>query len=125
LGLTLRGVFFKGRVEGEELAEAYRMADAFILTSRFENQPVVLLEALACGLPVISTNVGGISEVIHEGNGILIVPDDEQVITEALEQMVAKFDTFNREAIRNEAVERYSFEAVSKAYSEVYKQLPG
>lgn len=125
LGLTLRGVFFKGRIEGQELAEAYRMADAFILTSRFENQPVVLLEALACGLPVISTNVGGISEVIHEGNGILIVPDDEQVITDALEKMVAKYDTFNRAAIRKEAVERYSFEAVSKAYSEVYKQLPG
>jgi len=50
-----------------ELAEFYRASDAFLLTSNYEGMPICVLEALACGLPVVSTDVGGVNEVVKNG----------------------------------------------------------
>ena len=53
-----------------------RAADVFVLSSEFENLPVVLLEALACGLPVVATDVGGVREIVDESVGALVPPRD-------------------------------------------------
>jgi len=47
-----------------ELAEFYRASDTFLLTSNYEGMPICVLEALACGLPVVSTDVGGVNGVV-------------------------------------------------------------
>ena len=55
---------FTGLLEGQKLADELASGDFLVMSSNYENMPVVILEALASGLPVVSTNVGGIKEMI-------------------------------------------------------------
>ena len=68
-------VSFTGLMEGQKLADELSSGDFLVLSSNYENMPVVILEALASGLPVVSTNVGGIKEMIDESKGILVELD--------------------------------------------------
>jgi glycosyltransferase involved in cell wall biosynthesis len=87
LGLNAPDLVFKGSLE--DLAPSYREADICVLTSDHEGTPNVLLEAMACGLPVVATNVGGVSKIIAEGeNGLLVEPADEPGLFSALVRLI-------------------------------------
>lgn len=60
-------IFYKGLVKYEELASIYKSADGFIFASSCENQPIILLEAMSAGLPIISSNMGPMPEVLGDG----------------------------------------------------------
>ena len=82
---------FTGLLEGSELVNVYKQCDFTILFSNYENIPVVISESLACGKPVISTNVGGIAEHIDESNGILISRGDESGLFNSIDYMEKSF----------------------------------
>ncbi|MFV0457795.1 MAG: glycosyltransferase family 4 protein [Actinomycetales bacterium] len=87
LGIT-DSVTFWGALHGEALVERYRAA-TLVHPSRFDSFPTVLVEALACGRPVISTTVGGIGELITDGvHGRLVPPDDIPALTAAMAEVV-------------------------------------
>ncbi|WP_162820418.1 glycosyltransferase [Microvirga calopogonii] len=65
-------------------------ADVFVLSSLWEGLPMVLLEAVAAGLPVIATDVGDVSTVIRDGAGILVPPADEEQLAHALSEVASK-----------------------------------
>ncbi len=72
------------------LAEAYADADVFALSSRWEGLPYVLLEAMAHGLPVVSTAVDGVPEAVTDGGtGVLVPPGDTDAFGRALESLLA------------------------------------
>ena len=73
LGLQRR-VTFAGHVRHDQLPPFYRTADLFALGSEFDNSPNVVLEAMACGLAVVATDVGGVSEYVAAGQGGELVP---------------------------------------------------
>jgi glycosyltransferase involved in cell wall biosynthesis len=87
-------VTFLGYFPHEEMADLYNMADVMVLPSETEGVPMVILEALACGTPVIATNVGGIPDIIFNGvNGIIL--DDispARIATAITNLLYAKFD---------------------------------
>ncbi len=68
----LQNITFHGTLAGDELLRAYEQADVFVLPSDKEGMPLVLLEAMAAGLPVIGSDVQGIREHLAGGNGILV-----------------------------------------------------
>ncbi len=77
LGLA-RQVMFVGYLDRNgSLEDGYRAGDAFVFASRTETQGLVLLEAMALGVPVVSTAVMGTREVLHQGEGCLIAAEDE------------------------------------------------
>ena len=75
-------IIFLGRVSRLKLIETYQNATLQIVPSHYEGLPTVMLEGMACGLPVVATNVGGNSEVIvHGQNGFLVPPREPQIIS--------------------------------------------
>jgi glycosyltransferase involved in cell wall biosynthesis len=71
------------------MAPIYQEADVCVLTSEFEGTPNVLLEAMACGLPVVASRVGGVPDIVVEGeSGYLVDPGDADALTAALAEVV-------------------------------------
>jgi glycosyltransferase involved in cell wall biosynthesis len=117
---------FTGAITYHEVAELMKVSDCLLLFSRYENLPCVILEAFCCGLPVVATNVGGIPEIIHKGNGILVNDGDEDGLYQALESLISKSTGFNHQEIAVNAVNIYNYDAIGKAFFHIYKEFfPG
>jgi glycosyltransferase involved in cell wall biosynthesis len=116
-------IFFHYRPMGDELVKLFHSADALVLNSAYENLPVVLLEALSCGIPVISSNVGGIKEYINESNGILFDDISGTGLFLSILEFAKKKDHFKKEEIRKFAVEHFGKEEISKKFDSVYKSV--
>ena len=83
-------IVFLGRVSRERLIKTYQNAAVHVVPSHYEGLPTVMLEGMACGLPVVATDVGGSSEVIvHGKNGFLIPPRDPRRMSEVVLKLLA------------------------------------
>ena len=88
-----------------------------------ENSPCVIGEALCCGLPVITTNVGGIPELLDEKNGVKVEPKNDLGLANAMEQMIISYASFKRERIAEDAKSRYSYPTIGKEIDQVYNSV--
>ena len=116
-------VIFHGKKTSAEVAEAYQKADFFVLFSNFENLPCVIVEAFASGVPVLSTAVGGIAEIVSPERGILIPQGDENALLHGMSQMLDHSSEYNREAIRQYAINTFSNEIIGNQIFETYKKV--
>lgn len=83
-------VIFVGEVEHGEIHHYYASCDIFCLPSEHEGFPVVNIEAMACGLPVVSTTIPAVKEQIEQGvDGLLVDPGDTEALVEAIERLVS------------------------------------
>ena len=80
---------FTGGVSDEELRALYNIADIFVYPTMGDTLPLVVLEAMACGLPVVSTTVGGIPFAVRPEAGFLVPPGDVKAVSEAVNVMLA------------------------------------
>ena len=100
--------------------------DAFVLCSNTEGLPLVIPEAMATGLPVVSTNVGGIPTVIDEGQtGFLIAVGDEEALRDRMARLRADPETSRAcgSRARSAAVNRFSAERMQRDYLELYQRV--
>ena len=120
--LDLRHVRFHGRADGEELRRLYREADVFVLPSEREGMPLVLLEALAMGLPVVGTDIPGTRDVVQDGrHGRLVPPGDPAALRQALLDVTAGPATYAALAAgARERAARYTWTAVGDRFEELY-----
>ncbi len=125
LGLAERAVTFHGIRPKAEVGERMRGADLLVLSSRFENNPCVLLEALCCGLPVVATRVGGVPEIVDAAAGEIAEPGDVEAFAAALGRALDRLPCFDREQIARTAAGRYGHDAVGAALAEVYAGRAG
>jgi len=123
IGIPEQMIDFKGVVPYSEVANIMRMHDVLLMFSNFENLPCVISEALVCGLPVVSSNVGGISEMINQNNGILVEKQNEQELADAMIQMIEKYDDYDKKQIAEAAKKQYSYEVVGKQYYDLYQEV--
>lgn len=103
----------------------YRAADLFVCTSRFESFPRVILEAMAAGLPILTTPVYGIAEqVVENVNAFFYQPDDTTRLAQKLEQLIADTDLRQRFAIHSGYVldTLMDYETMVKAYGQVFRE---
>jgi glycosyltransferase involved in cell wall biosynthesis len=114
-------VYFKGLLSPMAVAQHMRQADVFVLFSNYEGLPCVILEALAAGLPVIATETGGIHEWITPETGILIEVGDENALLAAMQTMMTEHLNYDKTILRQQIVDKASYQAVGKAIVDVYK----
>lgn len=113
-----------GFVSDEELPFYYNASDFFVLPSKSgEGLPLVLLEAMACGLPVIATDVGGSSEVIDERYGKLVPPNSPALIAEAVLEFSRQNWDSRRKALRLMMENKYSWDRNVERLVEIYEEL--
>ena len=116
-------VIFHGKKTSAEVALAYQNADFFVLFSNFENLPCVIVEAFASGIPVLSTAVGGIAEILSSERGILIPQGDEDALLQGMNILLDHSLEYNREAIRQYAISTFSNEIIGRQIFETYKEV--
>ena len=124
----VEGVEVMGRVSRGEMPEAYRRGDIFVLPTLSDNTPVTLMEAMASGLPSVSTLVGGIPEMVEDGvTGRLVPPGDVAALEAALEDMVADPEARRRmgRAARTAAESRFSLDRMTSELEGVYGAAAG
>ena len=116
-------VIFHGKKTSQEVAQAYQNADFFVLFSNFENLPCVIVEAFASGVPVLSTAVGGIAEILSPERGILIPQGDEDALLQGMIQMLDHSSEYNRQAIRDYAIKTFAARNIGQQIFEEYKKV--
>jgi glycosyltransferase involved in cell wall biosynthesis len=119
-------VTFAGYVPQDQLAPYYRAADVFALASAFDNSPNVVLEAMACGLPIVATDVGGVAELVVADRGGSLVPRaDAAAMADSLARWLLDPDRRRgaRAVNRQMVIERHSWRASAERLLEVYRDV--
>ncbi len=110
----------------QAVARFYQAADVYVHAARADNFPLTVLEAMACGLPVVATEVGGIPEQVMDGlTGLLVPPNDSEAMSGAVERLL--FDEMLRRTLSTgaakEAAERFDLSHQAEAYLAWYRDL--
>jgi L-malate glycosyltransferase len=124
-GLGLRGVTFAGRVPPEEIWRHYAAADIYIQTPDIDNMPSSVLEAFASGLPVVSSNAGGIPAILTHGAQGLLAPagDADAIARQVLELLDDQGLADRLTASALESCRAYRWEAVRGQWLSLYNRL--
>lgn len=120
-------VEFVGWADEKKKEELFRSSDAFILPSYKEGLPLSILEAMSYGLPIISTKVGGIPDLIHKSrNGILVVPGNQKAINNAILKLMTSKELCRNYSLNSaKAVVDFYPDSVLKSLFSIYHELQG
>lgn len=124
----LRNVRFVGQVLPSRMPELYQAADIYINASSIDNMPLSILESFAAGVPVVSTDAGGIPCFTHEDVNALLAPiDDDEALSRAVFRLLEEPGLAERLTARAHAdfAERFSWSAVARAWIGTYVDLLG
>lgn len=114
-------IFFHGFQIPVNVAQLMAQSHCFILNSNYEGLPCVLLEAMSCGIPVISTSVGAVPEIINSNQGIIISPDNSKELAQAMQEMINNYDQYNKENIRNLVLKKYAYPAIAVDFDRIFE----
>ncbi|MBT1705497.1 glycosyltransferase [Chryseosolibacter indicus] len=124
LGLEDKCIFF-GFVPYQDVPSFMSNLDFFVCSSRYETFCVALVEAMASGLPVVSTKCGGPEDFVNDENGILCDPKDVSSLRTAIENMLTKYHEFDRSMIQKYVFKNYAessfLERIEHVYHDVFK----
>jgi glycosyltransferase involved in cell wall biosynthesis len=116
-------VTFAGKRPNDEIPLWMSASDVLVLPSLSEGFGVVLAEAMACGRPVVATTCGGPEDIVTPQTGMLVPPADDAALSEALLEVLADGERFHPQAIREHALETYSYDLVTSRIMEVYAAI--
>ncbi len=120
--VNLQGnIHLLGQKTKTQVVDILKNSNVFILPSRAENFSVAVLEALACGLPVISSICGGIRECIFDFNGLLFPVDDVDALADAIKYMFDNYQSYDRQKIAEDCKNRFSPEVIAHQLTNVFE----
>jgi len=104
-----------------EVAEIIKNAHAVISVSFQETFGVTLIEGLATGRPALSTNSGGPADIVNASNGLFINGFSAEDISKGIQEFIENYENFNQAAIRLNAIEKYSENALTNHLGQLYQ----
>lgn len=121
------GVFekckFYGEILTEHIPDFYSRLDIFVLASRDETFGVVVVEAMASGLPVIATDCGGPKEIITRDTGLLVEKENPEELASAIKNMSENLHFYNKDSIRKYAEEKYGQKSFVESITHFYQDV--
>jgi glycosyltransferase involved in cell wall biosynthesis len=114
-------VRFLGRLDNASVLDHMATRWALVVNSRFETFSVVTGEALALGRPVIATRCGGPTAFITPDNGLLIDPDDDAALAQAMLRLLRTAERYDPHVVRSSVDQRYGMDAVGRGYLAFYQ----
>ncbi len=111
---------FCGNISQPDIPNFYSDLSVFILASKYETFGIVLVEAMAAGIPVVATRCGGSIDIVNETNGILVDTDSPEQILDALIKIHKNYLLYNSEDIRNYAQNKFSEVPFLQRANEIY-----
>jgi L-malate glycosyltransferase len=121
LGIESKCKFY-GEIPHNEIPEFYSALDLFILPSRYETFGIVLIEAMACGIPVIATRCGGPEEIVSDESGILIPGENAEELSNAIGKISENLRSYKKNIIRNYAEENFGRKVFLKRINKLYNE---
>ncbi|MHC4215134.1 MAG: glycosyltransferase family 4 protein [Planctomycetota bacterium] len=122
LGIAAK-VNFMGRVVAEHIPEVYQQNDLFVMSSAHEGMSNAMLEAMASGLPIVTTRCEGLDELIVD-NGIIVEQDSSEAIAEGIKKVISDRDIWRQMCVaaRNQA-QKFTWNGVAEAYLGLYQKV--
>lgn len=121
LGLGAQ-VEFAGKKPSAELVRYMQDSALLVLPSRRESLGMVLVEALACGTPVVATRCGGPEDVVNDQVGVLVPPEDPEALARGIEQVLNRGTSYDPNKLRAYALENFGVEAVGRRLAGLYRE---
>ena len=121
----LDGVTFTGMLTGREKVETIAGSDIFVLPSYSENFGMAVVEAMACGLPVVATNVGGNVEIVQDrSNGLFVQPGDSDMLASAIMELLKDREGAKKMGLegRRLIMKRFSIDRNVRQTEELYEK---
>jgi glycosyltransferase involved in cell wall biosynthesis len=115
-------VRFLGNLTRSQVKDEMQACHSFVLSSHVETFGIVIVEAMACGKPVISTICGGPQFIVNENNGILVPPKAPQQLSDAMMKIKDNIKCYDSKLIRNECLARFSSEVLVKNLEALYEK---
>ena len=106
-----------------EVNDLLCLSDCFVLSSRLETFAIVLIEAMAKGLPVIATRSGGPETFVRSEDGVLVAKENVEELSEAMKYMIEHYHNYDAEEIRRHCYDNFSQDVISNKIIEIYKQV--
>ena len=125
--LALKNIEFMGRLQPEDMPALYDKADVYLNSPSIDNMPNSIIEAFACGLPVVSTDAGGIPYIVeHEKTGLLVGVDDHAALARQAVRLFQEETLADRLiAAAREEVQKYTWQNVRGEWMRTYRELAG
>ncbi len=123
LGLSDGQVKFTGLKQNTELVGLYQTASFLVQSSNYETFGTVVIEALACGTPVVSTNTGVASEIISNRNGIIIQQSSVYEMARAIDQMLNFYPTFEWRKFHESVARDFSENQIAEKLTAIYREI--
>ena len=123
--IGLRNTTFQGRVDPNSITHVYDAADIYLNASEIDNQPLSLLEAFACGLPIVTTDAGGIPDIVTDEVTGIVIPrgDYAQMAERAISLLNNPARAMQMVELGRRECMKYSWEAVRPEWLGVYRKL--
>jgi glycosyltransferase involved in cell wall biosynthesis len=118
-----KNIQFLGLLTDKNVAQQMQKAHCLVLSSNIETFGVVLIEAMACGLPVIATDCGGTSDVVSNETGVLVPKNDVLAFSNAMQNVLSNINDWDATKIRNYSIQNFGNEAVVIKWVNYYKSI--
>ncbi|NJM94177.1 MAG: glycosyltransferase family 4 protein [Cytophagales bacterium] len=119
----LRSVEIRSQLDRTGVRQLLWESDVLLCPSHYENNPLIILEALACGRPVVATRNGGAEELIHSGNGVLINKANPDELAAAILYMTKNHQALSPKSIREDFEQRWGTQQTITRWDDIYTRL--
>ena len=116
-------VLFIGYLNRKQVLAEMQLCNAFVLPSEYETFGVVLIEAAACGRPVIAISGSGPDGIIHDGNGVLVSSNDYHALADVMKSMYHNIDRYDPIAIRQDCITRFGSRTIVDQLITIYNRV--